>query len=292
MLSADNRSPSPPQRFSPRAGETVVVPNARGTPASVAMAQPLSARKPAANARASAARATPSSRFIDEEASVASSASNSDISEHVETDYEIINESDVEDITAEMNRVQLFQTKAPPKPSQIVSYSLEMRHPCILYTYKEDNQDRVAVEFLVPGVVEELVDVSLSRDKKQLFVKLPLPPDFTKVGRLQERMEKQGKVFDKDSHEASAFQAVNDKINQSNKFMDLFGEIQKVPLPFTVDENSLESYVFFHKFDELDKELKIKGGPRGYYCSLTVFIEADKKRKVATKSTGFKTVGI
>ena len=99
------------------------------------------------------------------------------------------------------------------------------------------------------------------------------------------------KVYEKDSHEVSAFHAVCNKIIQGNKFLDLFGEIQMVQLPFAVDKNSLVSHVFFHKFDEFDKELKIKGGLRGYFCSLTVFIEADKKRKVATKSTGFKTVG-
>ena len=114
MMSADNRSPSLQQIFSPRAGKTLVVPNARGTPASAGMAQSLSA-----HVRAATARATPTSGFIDEEASVASSASNSDVPEHGETDYEIINDSDVEDITAEMNRVQFRQKRHHPnKPKQ------------------------------------------------------------------------------------------------------------------------------------------------------------------------------
>ena len=158
--------------------------------------------------------------LINNQSAALFSASNSDISEYGDTDYEIINESDVEDINAEINRVQLSQTKALPKPAQTVPYLLEIGHPYILFTYKEDSQNKVPVKLLVPAVIEELVDVSLSKNKKQLFVKLSLPADFTHVGRLQERLEKRGKLYDKDSLVVSTCQAVSDKINQSNKSMD------------------------------------------------------------------------
>lgn len=87
----------------------------------------------------------------------------------------------------------------------------------------------VTADFLVPAVAEELIDVSLSNDKKALTLKIQIPSDFIDQIRLQEKMAKERKNFDKNSHEASSFQSVIDEIKKSKDYaVELFGGEQKV----------------------------------------------------------------
>ena len=161
--------------------------------------------------------------------------------------------------------------------------------PYMFYDYIEDDQQKVAIDFLVPTVAKENFVLKMSPNGMELLMSIKMPLFFVDQTRLLTAHQSNRK-FSKNSGKAIAFAECMKKIHavyggeDGGSPSEIVGPPQKIKLPFkcdadvTVDKETLN-------FDMDDEELKddLEGNEQ-FFQVLAVELESVvKPRKVKSK---------
>ena len=166
-------------------------------------------------------------------------------------------------------------------------FAADMIYPTFQYQYGLEDENYVTVDFYVPALCRDYIEVMLHPNKKEMHLKIKVVDHFFELVWLRYTDENFSKKF----HKAVAFQSACDTIRGSHP-KGVFGTTPTISLPFEADDNSMKTNVYLHKYPELHAILqREKRKLVGYDGVFNVTFEAADKRKTPRKLAAIEVVG-
>ena len=158
----------------------------------------------------------------------------SDVSNDIESEGDM----SLNQATTSMGRMSIGKTQK--QNSTVDEYSLGTSNPFMMYNYTEDNQRKVAVDFLVRNQDRDSYDVKLSSCGTKLTLTTTVPDMFLDPKRLN-LANGDKKTFNCNSNKAVAFNnlvaAIEEDIDTENENSKFTFPVQIVKLVETCDPN-------------------------------------------------------
>ena len=174
-------------------------------------------------------------------------------------------------------------------------FDLQVKFPYLMYTYKEDDRDRVTYDFLVVAQGQQLYRPSVPEGGTELHVGMVLPKFFIDRTRLLDA--KAGdQSFTANTHKVTAFTDLVAKVeksvgidddNRDSEAFEFLAAPMKLKTPFPVEEEILEWEM--QAFQSNDEEFTDACAGIQYHFILTVTLQSVVKKK-AKKAGGFRVI--
>ena len=174
-------------------------------------------------------------------------------------------------------------------------FSLDVKFPYLMYTYKEDDRDRVTYDFLVVAQAQDQYRPLVPAGGTELHIGMVLPKFFIDKTRLLDA--KQGDAaFTGNTHKVTSFQDIVEKVeksvgidddNRDSEGMEFLAAPMKLKTPFPVEEEILDWEM--QAFQNGDDTFIDNCGGYQYYFILTVTLQSVVKKK-EKKAGGFRVI--
>ena len=174
-------------------------------------------------------------------------------------------------------------------------FSLGVQFPYLLYSYKEDDRDRVTVDFLVVAQAQDAFRPVVPPGGTELHVGMALPKFFIDRTRLLEAKAGDA-TFTINTNKATSFSAVVEKVeasagitddNRDTESFELLSTPMKVKLPFVCEEEIVEWEM--QAFQNNDVDFTDACAGLQYFFILTVTLQSVVKKK-ERKAGGFRVI--
>ena len=186
---------------------------------------------------------------------------------------------DISDLLGKMS-IGRASTKSP--------FGMEVVFPYFLYTYEEMDQMHVTIDFLVFGFKESAFRPQVASGGQELELRTIIPPMFVHPDRLFQANEE----INDNTHKATAYKMMVDSIQKKHgdgtSEQRLFGDPQRVKLPFTC-EQEISMWEVQH-FPNSDRDFDPMTGHTHMVSILAIDLVATEKR-VRKRNGGVRVFG-
>ena len=160
--------------------------------------------------------------------------------------------------------------------------------PYMYYDYIDDDQQKVAIDFLVTTVAKDNFILKMSPNGMELLMSVKLPLFFVDQTRLLAAHENNRK-FSENSGKAIAFSKCMKKIQRAHRSADggspteIIGPAQRIKLPFKCDANiTVEKETLNFDMDDKDLAQDLEGKEQFFQVLAIELDSVVKPRKVTT----------
>jgi hypothetical protein len=182
-------------------------------------------------------------------------------------------------------------TVATKKLMASCPFDMSFFFPYLMYSYIEDNHQRVTVDFLVHGMAKETFCPKVVDSGRCLQFDVVVPSFYVDENQLQIAYE-DDESFNENTNKATAFKEIAAAI--TNNLADeepLFGEPQKVKVPFPCKDEVVNWELQIFENDDKSFMDDIMGGTNQYFFVLTVELQSALRVKNSKKKGALHLLG-